>query len=114
VLGCWEAAIGICLLLPSLVRWGLILLFLHLPGTLLPFFFIPNECFLQFPFALTLEGQYVVKNLVLASAALAVAVRYRRPVVRRARPRDAWIPLAIPVRRPVRPASRRSSPILRN
>jgi uncharacterized membrane protein YkgB len=109
VLGCWEAAIGICLLVPSLVRWGLALLFLHLPGTVLPFFVIPSECFLRFPFALTLEGQYVVKNLVLASAALAVAARYRPVVVRRARPGKTLVPTAFPVRRVVRPAPQRPS-----
>jgi uncharacterized membrane protein YkgB len=78
VLGCWEVAIGICLLVPSLVRPGLWLLLFHLPGTALPFLVIPNECFTHFPFGLTLEGQYIVKNLALASAALVIATQHGR------------------------------------
>ena len=80
VLGCWEVAIGVCLLVRPLIGVGLWLLLLHLPGTALPFLVIPNECFTQFPFGLTLEGQYVVKNLVLASAALMIAARHGRRV----------------------------------
>jgi uncharacterized membrane protein YkgB len=74
-LGAWEVVIGLCLLVPPLVRIGLGLLLLHLPGTVLPFLVLPQECFDPFPYGLTVEGQYIVKNLVLASAALTVAMR---------------------------------------
>jgi hypothetical protein len=33
--------------------------------------------FLRFPFALTLEGQYIVKNFVLISGALAIGATVR-------------------------------------
>lgn len=33
---------------------------------------LPEICFTSIPFGLTLEGQYIVKNLVLISAALVV------------------------------------------
>ena len=79
VLGIWEMAIGICFVFPQLLRAGIILLFLHLPGTLLPFLLLPQETFQTFPYVLTLEGQYIVKNVVLAAAGLVIggAIRHR-------------------------------------
>jgi uncharacterized membrane protein YkgB len=69
-LGIWEMAIGLCLFSRKLRRIGLILLFLQFPGTFLPLFTNPEDCFTVIPYGLTLEGQYVFKNLVLISAAL--------------------------------------------
>ena len=78
-LGYWEIVIGICFLFKPLLRGAILLLFLHMPGTMLPFFLVPEQCWTQFPFALSLEGQYIVKNLVLVSAALVIggAIRHR-------------------------------------
>src|SRR5262245_49540882 len=62
-LGGWEIAIGLCLLVHPLVRLGVFLLLLHLPGTIFPLLVLPEECFTRFPLGLTLAGQYIVKNL---------------------------------------------------
>ena len=70
VLTAWEVAIGVCFLVKPLVRWGVVLLFLHMPGTLLPLITLPDETWVRFPFALSLEGQYIVKNLVLITAGI--------------------------------------------
>src|SRR3954470_17455120 len=70
VLAAWEVAIGVCFLVKPLVRWGVVLLFLHMPGTLLPLITLPDETWVRFPFALSLEGQYIVKNLVLITAGI--------------------------------------------
>ena len=75
ILGIWEATIGICLLFPSFIRLGLFLLALQMPGTFLPLILLPEVCFQSFPFDLTLEGQYIVKNLVLIGAAMVVGGR---------------------------------------
>ena len=75
VLGVWESVIGICLLVPSFIRVGLFLLALQMPGTFLPLILLPEVCFQSVPFNLTLEGQYIVKNLVLIGAAMAVGCR---------------------------------------
>jgi hypothetical protein len=48
-----------------------------MPGTISPVFLRPDLVFQQFPFSLTLEGQYIVKNLVLISAALVVGSTVR-------------------------------------
>ncbi len=72
LLGWWEVAIGVCFLFRPLTRLALILLFLHMPGTMLPLIILPEDCYTLFPFGLTLEAQYIIKNLMLISAALVV------------------------------------------
>ncbi len=72
ILGWWEVVIGVCLLFRPLVRVAILLLFLQMPGTFLPLVLLPDVCFTDFPLGLTLEGQYIIKNLVLISAAIVV------------------------------------------
>jgi hypothetical protein len=48
-----------------------------MPGTVSPVLLRPDLVFTQFPIGLTLEGQYIVKNLVLISAALVVGATVR-------------------------------------
>lgn len=71
-LGYWEIAIGLGLLIRPLVRAAIFLLFLQMPGTIMPLVLLPEVCFHSIPFGLTMEGQYIIKNLVLISAALVV------------------------------------------
>lgn len=80
VLGWWEMAIGIALLFRPFIRLALLLLLIQLPGTFLPLVLLPEICFTSFPFGLTLEGQYIVKNLFLVSAAFVIGskVRYHK------------------------------------
>ena len=75
ILGVWEMAIGLCLLYAPFIRAGLFLLALQMPGTFLPLIILPEDCFIDIPFNLTLEGQYIVKNLVLIGAAIVVGSR---------------------------------------
>ena len=79
VLAVWEVLIGVLLLFRPTVRGALLLLALQMPGTFLPFVVLPEVCFTSWPlgspldlFALTLEGQYIVKNIVLIAAGLVV------------------------------------------
>ena len=72
ILGWWEVCIGVFLLYRPLIKFAIILLFLQMPGTALPLFLLPEVCFKSFPFVLTLEGQYIIKNLVLISAGLVI------------------------------------------
>jgi len=71
-LGFWEVAIGICFLVRKWAPVGLLLFFLHFPGTFLPLFTNPEDCFTSIPFGLTLEGQYIFKNLISFAAALTI------------------------------------------
>jgi uncharacterized membrane protein YkgB len=72
ILGVWEVLIGLCLLYRPLIRVGILLLFLQMPGTFLPMVLLPDVVFATFPHELTVEGQYIVKNLVIIGAALVV------------------------------------------
>ncbi len=78
VLGVWEIAIGAGLLFRPLLRVALLLLFLQMPGTMLPLIVKPDACWNPFPYGLTLEGQYIIKNLILISAAITVGGTVRR------------------------------------
>jgi uncharacterized membrane protein YkgB len=78
VLGAWEVLIGVGLLYRPLIRGAIFLLFLQMPGTMMPLVLLPEVCFTAFPFGLTLEGQYIIKNLVLISAALVIGGTVRR------------------------------------
>jgi len=80
-LGWWEVAIGVGLLYRPLNRTAIFLLFLQMPGTLLPLVLLPEVCFTQVPWGLTLEGQYIIKNAVLIGAALAVGGTVRERTV---------------------------------
>ncbi|MDZ7777215.1 MAG: hypothetical protein U5L09_17180 [Bacteroidales bacterium] len=59
------------------MRETLALLFLQMVGTITPIFIFPGEVFTQFPYGLTLEGQYIIKNVVLVSAAIALGATVR-------------------------------------
>lgn len=72
ILGWWEVLIGAGLLIRPLARMAIALLFLQMPGTFLPLILLPGVCFTSIPFGLTIEGQYIIKNLVLISAAIVV------------------------------------------
>ena len=76
-LAAWEVLIGIGLLFNIFMRETLLLLFLQMIGTFTPLFLFPSEVFHIFPVALTLEGQYIVKNLVLVSAGIVLGSTVR-------------------------------------
>lgn len=72
ILAAWESAIGIGLLWGRFLKATLVLLFLQQLGTFLPLLFFPSETWKHAPFVPTLEGQYIIKNLVLVSAGIIV------------------------------------------
>lgn len=76
-LASWETLIGIGLIFNLLMRETLLLLYLQMLGTLSPIFLFPNEVFTQFPYALTLEGQYIFKNMVVISAGIVLGATVR-------------------------------------
>jgi uncharacterized membrane protein YphA (DoxX/SURF4 family) len=73
----WECLIGLGLLLGRGLRGILLLLYVQMLGTLTPIILFPNEVFVRIPYAPTLEGQYIIKNLVLISAGIVVGATVR-------------------------------------
>ena len=91
ILAAWESLIGIGLLVGRFLRVTLLLLFAQMPGTLLPLVLFPSETFTAFPHAPTMEGQYIIKNLVLIGAAIVVGATVRGGELR-AEPNHRSIP----------------------
>lgn len=77
ILATWEVLIGIGLISGRFMRATILLLLAQMAGTITPMFFFPDETFTQFPFALTLEGQYIIKNIVLVSATIVIGATVR-------------------------------------
>ena len=77
VLAVWEVAIGVGLLAGRWMRVTLLLLFVQMLGTITPLVLIPSETFTTFPLAPTLEGQYIIKNVVLVAAAIVLGATVR-------------------------------------
>jgi len=77
VLAGWETLIGLGLLTGRFLRLTLLLLAVQMAGTLLPLVLFPAETFRIVPVAPTLEGQYIIKNLVLIGAAMVVGATVR-------------------------------------
>jgi uncharacterized membrane protein YphA (DoxX/SURF4 family) len=77
VLAAWESLIGLGLITGRYLRATLLLLALQMAGTLTPLLLFPAETFTAFPYAPTLEGQYIIKNVVLIAAAMVVGATVR-------------------------------------
>jgi len=77
VLAAWECLIGLGLLSGRYLRATLLLLFVQMLGTITPLVLFPNETWTRFPIAPTLEGQYILKNMVLITAALVIGATVR-------------------------------------
>lgn len=77
ILAIWEVAIGIGLFVGRWMRAVLLLLFVQMLGTIAPLFLFPSETFTVFPVAPTLEGQYIIKNVVIVAAAIVLGATVR-------------------------------------
>jgi uncharacterized membrane protein YphA (DoxX/SURF4 family) len=78
-LGAWEVAVGIGLLLGRALRVVLLLFWLQMAGTFLVLVVNPGVAFQDGNLLLlTMEGEFVIKNLVLIAAGLVVGGTVRR------------------------------------
>ena len=76
-LAVWEMVIGLGYITGRFMRATILLMALQMVGTLSPAVLNPGAVWVSFPFVLTLEGQYMVKNMVLLSAALVIGATVR-------------------------------------
>ena len=72
IIGWWEVTIGICFLFRRTIRVAIALLFLQMVGTFMPLVMLPEVAFQEgrIPYGPTMEGQYILKNILIISAAL--------------------------------------------
>lgn len=73
-----EVLIGTLLISRLFLRTTLFLLFFQMLGTVTPLFIFPSETFSSFPFVPTLEGQYIIKNIILISAGFVIGSTVRK------------------------------------
>ncbi|MFW2340839.1 MAG: DoxX family membrane protein [Acidimicrobiia bacterium] len=71
-----ETSIGVGLVTGRYMRFTLLLLVGQMLGTVTPLFLFPDITWAD-PFVPTLEGQYILKNIVLVSAALTIGATVR-------------------------------------
>ena len=74
--GVFECLIGILFLIRGAERVVIPLLFIHMLTTFLPLFLLQEETWTGF-LVPTLEGQYIIKNLVIIAAAIGIAANLR-------------------------------------
>ncbi|MFT5848306.1 MAG: putative membrane protein YkgB [Psychroserpens sp.] len=80
VIGFWEVVIGVFFFFKKTTRIAIILLFLQMVGTFMPLVFLPEVTFQSNNvFLPTLEGQYIIKNLIIISAALVLGGEINKP-----------------------------------
>jgi uncharacterized membrane protein YphA (DoxX/SURF4 family) len=77
VLAAWELVIGLGLISGKFMRVTLFLLGAQMIGTLTPMMLFPAETWQLFPISPTLEGQYIIKNLVLISSGIVIGATVR-------------------------------------
>jgi uncharacterized membrane protein YphA (DoxX/SURF4 family) len=77
VLAAWEVLIGLGLITGKFMRFTLLILAVQMLGTLSPMLLFPNETWRLFPIAPTMEGQYIIKNLVLISSGIVIGATVR-------------------------------------
>ena len=73
LLGSFELSIGLCLLIRPLARAAILMLLVRLPGSVLALLMLPEVCWQEFPFAPTIAGQYLIKDITIFFAAIAIA-----------------------------------------
>ncbi len=74
--GFYEMLIGVLFLIPKMERLVIALLVPHLILTFLPFIFLPAMTWRGFLIP-TLEGQYIIKNLVILALSCSIAAHLR-------------------------------------
>ena len=72
ILGAFEIIIGLGLLCRRVLRLTAMVLLLHMVGAAAPILLLPDEVFVRVPFVLTLEGQYIFKNLVIVTVTVVI------------------------------------------
>lgn len=78
MLATMETLIGLGLIFRIFLRTTLLILFFQMLGTVTPLFLFPAETFTLVPISPTLEGQYIIKNIVLISAGIVIGSTVRK------------------------------------
>ena len=81
VIGYWEMLIGLFFLAKKTTFYAMLLLFLQMSGTFMPLVLLPSVTFQDSNYLLpTLEGQYIIKNIIIITSAIVIGRYYLNPV----------------------------------
>ncbi len=81
ILATWEVLIGLGFLTGKYLRTTVILLYFQMAGTLFPLIVFPEETFYLVPMIPTIEGQYIIKNIIIITAAMVILAHNRGKIV---------------------------------
>lgn len=77
MLAAWELIIGLGFISGRFTRIIVLLTLFHLTGTFIPVISSQELVFTHFPQGLTMEGEFIAKNLILITAAIALGATSR-------------------------------------
>jgi uncharacterized membrane protein YphA (DoxX/SURF4 family) len=72
ILALWETVLGFMLVIGLCPKCTITLALLHMLGTFMPLVLLSEVTFGSAPVSLTLVGQYIMKNLIIVAALLAI------------------------------------------
>jgi uncharacterized membrane protein YkgB len=81
ILATWEVLIGLGFITGKFLRLTVILLYLQMIGTIFPLFVFPEETFYRVPLVPTIEGQYIIKNIIIITAAMVILAYDQRRII---------------------------------
>ncbi len=85
ILATWETLIGIGFITGKYLRPTVLLLYMQMIGTLFPLFVFPGETFYLAPFVPTIEGQYIIKNIIIITAAMVILSHNQGKIISRSK-----------------------------
>jgi uncharacterized membrane protein YphA (DoxX/SURF4 family) len=77
LLALWEVLVGIGFLSGRFIPFFVRIFMIHMVLTFTPLFLFPELCFTHPPFALTIVGQYIIKNLVFIASGIAICIVHK-------------------------------------
>jgi uncharacterized membrane protein YphA (DoxX/SURF4 family) len=77
LLAFWETLLGVVLIIGVWRKAVFYILLIHMICTFVPLFFFEDVSFTSSPYAFTLVGQYIMKNLIIICAALVLNAQAR-------------------------------------
>lgn len=83
LLAIMETIIGLFLIMNISRRYAIITALIHMTFTFTPLFLFSRQSFTSPPFAFTLLGQYIFKNIIIVSALITL---YKQPTTQNKRP----------------------------
>ncbi len=81
ILAIWELGVGLMLVFNIYLKQAVIIALIHMVFTFTPFIAFSDSTFVKKPFAFTLLGQYIFKNIVLISTLLIIYPKAKKRII---------------------------------